>query len=56
MSVIRLSTVTIGDTVYHGVYYAMDDYNKDLVSQEMIDKVTEAEKKIIAGEIEVPME
>jgi basic membrane protein A len=48
--------VTIDDTVYHGVYFAMDDYNKDLVSQEMLDKVAEAEKKILAGEIEVPME
>lgn len=49
-------TVQIGDTVYHGVYYAMDDYNKDLVTQEMLDKVAEAEKKILAGEIEVPSE
>ena len=49
-------TVQIGDTVYHGVYYAMDEYNKDLVTQEMIDKVAEAEKKIVAGEIEVPSE
>jgi basic membrane protein A len=47
-------TIKIGDKVYHGVYYAMDDYNKKLVSQTMIDKVTEAEKKIIAGEIQVP--
>jgi len=49
-------TITIDDTVYHGVYYAMDDYNKDLVTQEMLDKVAEAEKKILAGEIEVPAE
>jgi basic membrane protein A len=47
-------TVTIDGTLYHGVYYAMDDYNKDLVSAAMIEKVTEAEKKIIAGEIKVP--
>ncbi|GAK51940.1 basic membrane protein family protein [Candidatus Moduliflexus flocculans] len=47
-------TVKIGDVTYHGVYYAMDENNKDLVTQEMIDKVTEAEKKIIAGEIKVP--
>jgi basic membrane protein A len=47
-------TVKIGDTVYHGVYYALDDYNKDLVTQAMIQKVTEAEKKIKAGEIKVP--
>jgi basic membrane protein A len=49
-------TVTIDDTVYHGVYFAMDEYNKDLVTQEMLDKVAEAEKKILAGEIEVPEE
>jgi len=47
-------SVTIDGTVYHGVYYAMDDYNKDLVTADMIKKVTEAEKKIIAGEIKVP--
>jgi basic membrane protein A len=47
-------TVTIDGTLYHGVYYAMDDYNKDLVSSAMIRKVSEAEKKIIAGEIKVP--
>jgi basic membrane protein A len=48
-------TVKIGDTLYHGVYYAMDEYNKGLVTQEMIERVTEAEKKIIAGEITVPL-
>lgn len=47
-------TVTIDGTLYHGVYYAMDDYNKDLVSAATIKKVTEAEQKIIAGEIKVP--
>jgi len=47
-------TVKIGDTVYHGVYYAMDEYNKNLVTQEMIKYVTEAEKNIIAGKIKVP--
>jgi basic membrane protein A and related proteins len=47
-------TVEVDGTVYHGVYYAMDEYNKDLVSADMIKKVTEAEKKIIAGEIKVP--
>ena len=46
--------VTLGDKVYHGVYYAMDKYNKDLVTPAMIQKVTEAEKKIISGEIKVP--
>ncbi len=36
-----------------GVDYAMDENNKDLVSQEMIDAVEAAKAKIIAGEIEV---
>ena len=47
-------TVEIGGTVYRGVYYAMDKYNKDLVTQDMIRKVTDAEKKIIAGDIIFP--
>jgi basic membrane protein A len=47
-------TVTIDGTVYHGVYYAMDDYNKNLVTAAMIEEVTTAEKKIIAGDIKVP--
>jgi basic membrane protein A len=47
-------TVEVDGKTYHGVYYAMDEYNKDLVSAEMIEKVTEAEKKIVAGEIKVP--
>ncbi len=47
-------TVSLDGKVYHGVYYAMDEYNKDLVTKAMIDKVTDAEKKIIAGEIKVP--
>ena len=47
-------TVEIDGNTYHGVYYAMDDYNKDLVTKDMIDKVTEAEKKILSGEIKVP--
>ncbi|MEP6717957.1 MAG: BMP family ABC transporter substrate-binding protein [bacterium] len=36
-----------------GVGYAMDEYNKDLVTPEMIQQVEEAKKKIIAGEIKV---
>src|SRR6201991_2342230 len=32
-----------------GVGYAMDEYNKDLVSQEAIDEAEAAKKKIIAG-------
>ncbi len=47
-------TVQIDGKTYHGVYYAMDDYNKTLVTKEMIDKVTEAEKKILSGAIKVP--
>jgi basic membrane protein A len=47
-------TVTLDGTLYHGVYYAMDEYNKNLVSGAIIKKVSEAEKKIIAGEIKVP--
>ena len=46
--------VQIDGQTYHGVYYAMDEYNKDLVSKEMINKVTEAEKKILTGAIKVP--
>jgi basic membrane protein A len=47
-------TVTLDGTLYHGVYYAMDEYNKDLVSSNIIKKVSEAEKKIVSGEIKVP--
>jgi basic membrane protein A len=47
-------TITIDNTVYHGVYYAMDDYNKNLVSQDMLRKVADAEKKILSGAIKVP--
>jgi basic membrane protein A len=47
-------TVQIDGQTYHGVYYAMDQYNKDLVSPEMIKKVTEAEKKILSDAIKVP--
>jgi basic membrane protein A len=47
-------TVQIDGQTYHGVYYALDKYNKDLVTQKMIEKVTEAEKKILSGAIKVP--
>ncbi len=47
-------TVAIDGRTYHGVYYAMDEYNKALVSKSMIEKVSEAEKKILSGEIKVP--
>ena len=33
--------------------YAMDEYNKDLVSPDAIQLAEEAKKKIIAGEIKV---
>lgn len=36
-----------------GVGYAMDEYNKDLVSPEAIQEAEEAKKKIIDGEIKV---
>jgi basic membrane protein A len=36
-----------------GVAYAMDDYNKSLITPEEITKVEEAKRKIIAGEIKV---
>jgi len=49
-------TVTIGDVTYSGVGYAIDKYNKDLISPEMIAKVEEAKAKIISGEIVVPTE
>jgi len=49
-------TVTIGDVTYAGVGYAIDKYNEDLVSAEMIAKVEEAKAKIISGEIVVPTE
>jgi len=47
-------TVEVEGRTYHGVYYALDEYNKDLVSADMIKKVTEAEKKILSGAIKVP--
>ncbi len=49
-------TVTIGDVTYSGVGYAIDKYNEDLVSAEMIALVEEAKAKIISGEIVVPTE
>ena len=49
-------TVTIGDVTYSGVGYAIDKYNEDLISAEMIAKVEEAKAKIISGEIVVPTE
>ena len=47
-------TVQIEGQTYHGVYYALDDYNKELLSPDMIRKVTDAENKILSGAIKVP--
>ena len=47
-------TVQVEGQTYHGVYYALDEYNKDLISPDMIDKVTQAEKQILSGAIKVP--
>jgi len=47
-------TVQIDGQTYHGVYYAMDEFNRDLVSADMIEKVKEAEQKILSGAIKVP--
>jgi basic membrane protein A len=47
-------SVTIGDKLYYGVYYALDEYNEHSVTPEMIAQVEEARDKIISGEIIVP--
>ncbi len=39
-----------------GVGYAVDDYNRELISEEMVERVEEAKAGIIAGEISVPRE
>ena len=49
-------SITIGENTYNGVGYAMDKFNEDLVSAEMIAKVEEVKAKIISGEIVVPTE
>jgi basic membrane protein A len=36
-----------------GVAYAMDDFNKALIPQDVVQKVEEAKKKIVAGDIKV---
>jgi len=46
--------VELEGQTYHGVYYALDEYNKNLVTPDMIKRVTEAEKKILSGAIKVP--
>jgi basic membrane protein A len=57
LKVFDLSTqVEIDGVQYNGVGYALDEYNKDLITEEMIQKVEEAKAKIISGEIIVPAE
>lgn len=48
--------IKIGDEVYYGVYYALDEYNEKLVTPKMRVQVEEAKAKIIKGEILVPEE
>ena len=47
---------TIGGEEYYGVYYALDEYNEDLITSDMIAQVEEARDKIISGVIIVPEE
>jgi len=47
---------TIGGITYSGVGYALDKYNEDLISAEMVAQLDEAKAKIISGEIIVPTE
>lgn len=55
LKVYDLSTqIDIDETAYNGVGYAIDEYNKDLISNEIILKVEEAKKMIIDGTIVVP--
>ena len=49
-------TATIGGKEYYGVYYALDEYNEDLITSEMIAQVEEVRDKIISGEIIIPEE
>ena len=49
-------TATIGDVTYSGVGYAIDKYNVDLVSEQMITKVEEAKENIVKGRISIPTE
>jgi len=49
-------TATIGGKEYYGVYFALDEYNEDLITSDMIAQVEEARDKIISGVIIVPEE
>jgi len=48
--------IKIGDKVYYGVYYALDEFNEKLVTTKMRVRVEEAKARIIKGEIVVPEE
>ena len=48
--------IKIGDEIYYGVYYALDEYNEKLVTTKMRVRIEEAKAKIIKGEIVVPEE
>ena len=48
--------VKIRDTIYYGVYYALDEYNEKLVTDKMKVQLEEAKSKIISGKIIVPTE
>lgn len=48
--------IKIGDKVYYGVYYALDEFNEKLVTTKMRVRVEEAKAKIVKGEIVVPEE
>ena len=49
-------SVTIGENTYNGVGYAIDKFNKDLISEDIINQVEAAKQKIVSGEIVVPSE
>jgi len=48
--------IKIGDKVYYGVYYALDEYNEKLITPKILVRIEEAKAKIIKGEIVVPAE
>lgn len=55
LKVYDLSTqAEIDGITYNGVGYAVDEFNEDLITGEMIQKVEEAKENIISGEIVVP--
>jgi len=55
LKVYDLSTqVEIDGVTYNGVGYAIDEFNENLISDDIIQKVEDAKEKIINGEIVVP--